>query len=717
MVKKSLLCLMGLLVGVIYSYQVGTSMRRDATGLNHTYHMRHWYGSEVFSIVYHSGISYEGHYVLYEYGGSSEEYTFDDTGESNVAYPSIAVSYPIECNSFYPIEAIAYMAGSIGARNVDIPPYTISIPVGEEIKVAIHNPRFGTSSGWTYLSVLEVGGGDRVGIPHITYAYTYTAVDNSSADIHFVITFVRYYDYEYYDHDIHVYELIVTVDNSGTLTYTLSQISAMGGMYPINPSTAVGFWFGEDPEEEGLLYLIEYLHIAWKQPLDGAPGAIGYRVFRHDMPDPDGSWTHLGTVVLETDEEYSVYNFDPHISVFGDRVFLVWSREENYPNRLGEIRRIRKFADEWDYPGDHWSSRELISNDSESYASTAPQSQDVTVVWVEQDHTNSSNSQIWLRHYDPDYGGVDEGGIVSDLSTSLDTFPNIDCLMPAWDMTMWYPYVLWTHGASSPYTVECIRAPYSWPPWMMRLLRGSGGNNLANIAPDLPIFSMITCGNSTPSPYCEKRDSYGNINGYPVDIGNQELIYHFLPLEPYPRYLARITVVAPDTLIETFSFDGVSTSVTVTPEPDSFDFILPDSIYKDRYVKLKITGDDGVYLSNIKIYQYEVMDTLHYSQRFKSIPSTNPAGLNDDLLVNPALFRSSLSIRYRTGEGRVNLSIYDISGRLVRTLVDTYTPKPIGSRISWEGRDDTGKSLPPGVYFLKLRTKNSTLTKKVILVR
>jgi len=66
--------------------------------------------------------------------------------------------------------------------------------------------------------------------------------------------------------------------------------------------------------------------------------------------------------------------------------------------------------------------------------------------------------------------------------------------------------------------------------------------------------------------------------------------------------------------------------------------------------------------------------------------------------------------------GTVRLRIYDVAGRLVRTLVDGPADAGPGIRV-WDGKDDGGTPAAGGVYFYRLENAGSTLTRKLILVR
>lgn len=66
---------------------------------------------------------------------------------------------------------------------------------------------------------------------------------------------------------------------------------------------------------------------------------------------------------------------------------------------------------------------------------------------------------------------------------------------------------------------------------------------------------------------------------------------------------------------------------------------------------------------------------------------------------------------------RVRLSVYDATGRLVRTLVaGEAIPAGHHSRI-WNGRDDAGRQVSSGVYFARLESRSAHATKKLTLVK
>jgi hypothetical protein len=57
-----------------------------------------------------------------------------------------------------------------------------------------------------------------------------------------------------------------------------------------------------------------------------------------------------------------------------------------------------------------------------------------------------------------------------------------------------------------------------------------------------------------------------------------------------------------------------------------------------------------------------------------------------------------------------------VVGRRVRSLYDG--PAATGRHsLGWDGRDDTGRRLPSGVYFARLSLGDETRTRRLVLTR
>jgi hypothetical protein len=100
-----------------------------------------------------------------------------------------------------------------------------------------------------------------------------------------------------------------------------------------------------------------------------------------------------------------------------------------------------------------------------------------------------------------------------------------------------------------------------------------------------------------------------------------------------------------------------------------------------------------------------------------SVPSTSPQTLALRQNV-PNPFRDRTQIAFEVpNASRVQLRIYDVQGRLVRTLDGGQVQGPTSS-FEWQGRDDRGHRLPSGVYSYRLIVNGEpTLTRKAVVLR
>ena len=66
--------------------------------------------------------------------------------------------------------------------------------------------------------------------------------------------------------------------------------------------------------------------------------------------------------------------------------------------------------------------------------------------------------------------------------------------------------------------------------------------------------------------------------------------------------------------------------------------------------------------------------------------------------------------------GLVNLRIFDVLGRQVRTLVDRRL-RAGSHEVKWDGKDSNGSDATAGLYFACLKTEDEVKTVKLLLVR
>lgn len=82
----------------------------------------------------------------------------------------------------------------------------------------------------------------------------------------------------------------------------------------------------------------------------------------------------------------------------------------------------------------------------------------------------------------------------------------------------------------------------------------------------------------------------------------------------------------------------------------------------------------------------------------------------------PNPFNPEVTIEFSLASAtHANLAIYDVAGRLVRTLWNG--PVSGETKTSWDGRDDAGRRVGTGLYFARLATAESRETVKLVMVK
>ena len=100
--------------------------------------------------------------------------------------------------------------------------------------------------------------------------------------------------------------------------------------------------------------------------------------------------------------------------------------------------------------------------------------------------------------------------------------------------------------------------------------------------------------------------------------------------------------------------------------------------------------------------------------------SAVPRMIDSDLALGPNYpnpFNPSTTISFSLADaGRITLSIVDLKGRRVATLVDDVQPAGDHS-VVWNGREDSGRQAASGMYFVTLQSGDRVVTRKIALLK
>jgi len=149
-------------------------------------------------------------------------------------------------------------------------------------------------------------------------------------------------------------------------------------------------------------------------------------------------------------------------------------------------------------------------------------------------------------------------------------------------------------------------------------------------------------------------------------------------------------------------FQGVPVRIEALPEPGYefagwSDSTLPDT----SAVSVDLAGD------------YRL--TARFASQGSGVEAEVPAQL---LLAQnyPNPFNRATNIPYRLpAAATVRLAIYDLSGQLLRRLVEAQAPAGT-YRAVWDGRDEAGQPVASGVYLCQLRAGQRVEARKMVLL-
>ncbi|MDX2473638.1 MAG: proprotein convertase P-domain-containing protein, partial [Candidatus Krumholzibacteria bacterium] len=149
-----------------------------------------------------------------------------------------------------------------------------------------------------------------------------------------------------------------------------------------------------------------------------------------------------------------------------------------------------------------------------------------------------------------------------------------------------------------------------------------------------------------------------------------------------------------------------------------------------RLTEQPLSSTDGHIAFSDNSTEFEVGTVLYYSLR--EVRDGGVLGFGDEIEVTvtsslptvfalhdnyPNPFNPITNINFDLPKaGHVSLRIYDLSGRLVRSLVDENLARS-SHTYQWDGADNSGRRAASGVYYYRVQTERTSETGKMMLVK
>ena len=191
---------------------------------------------------------------------------------------------------------------------------------------------------------------------------------------------------------------------------------------------------------------------------------------------------------------------------------------------------------------------------------------------------------------------------------------------------------------------------------------------------------------------------------------------------------------------------SVSTNLTDTQTPDclpedcasEIQFSIEHIVNDTLHIVYILDRDAGIYeyndgtLQESKVVYQKIPANLIPAEPLItqfSIRTGPPTDIRDvaytsnprKLLISqnyPNPFNAQTTITYMLpASSEVSLYIFDITGRVVRKLVETQCQEAGAHKLVWDGTDSSGKSVSTAIYFYELQVQNRKFVKSMILIK
>lgn len=148
---------------------------------------------------------------------------------------------------------------------------------------------------------------------------------------------------------------------------------------------------------------------------------------------------------------------------------------------------------------------------------------------------------------------------------------------------------------------------------------------------------------------------------------------------------------------------------STSPCIDSGTTDLPTGIELPQY---DLAGNPRIYGDTVDMGAYEWQGV---GVEEPEIPQLSLISTNISNYPNP--FNPYTTIKLELAEaGKIELSVYNINGQKVKTLMDCTTSPGIYECV-WYGKDETGKSVSSGQYVVKLQQNGKETAKKIMMIK
>ena len=214
-----------------------------------------------------------------------------------------------------------------------------------------------------------------------------------------------------------------------------------------------------------------------------------------------------------------------------------------------------------------------------------------------------------------------------------------------------------------------------------------------------------------------------DFNGFDAIVSWDPAVLTFLPLSPLSQQEGTYMKGACGNTFHLFRTGAVADTITDVLLCNGVSLTGPGELYR-----LHFRAANTPQVTTVRFQGVQFYDAGHYVRPVDSPDLTLGIGMPVSVETDePGALRLALSVAPNPGRGPLALSlesdragvqrvrVSDLQGRTVSRLADGWSPA--GRRpLSWNGRDDSGRRLPAGVYVVTLEVAGRVAARRVVLL-
>lgn len=210
--------------------------------------------------------------------------------------------------------------------------------------------------------------------------------------------------------------------------------------------------------------------------------------------------------------------------------------------------------------------------------------------------------------------------------------------------------------------------------------------------------------------------SSANMN---VVIKNRNPVVFFEVIKEYVviHYEIKISSFYNGLSLQTTVYHVVKTTDTVSTINNITRTEIPNNVLQENltyYLELDI------YLSSpmVNISTYTIFDTFFVTSSAVSLEGSLSLEIDQNNPFCPIKGETTM-LRYmvKNKDVPIKLYIFSFSGKYIKTLANQLALKDMVYTVIWDGKDETGRVLPPGVYLAVLSSADTTPVIKYIGIK